>query len=139
MSAKGVFTLAAAFAALGLTGLAACDRQDSPLFADQSTVANAPAIPIQNYVGRWAVNADNCVSHPWTFAKASLAAGDGTVCDIAGAERSPAGFSLPGICRRPDGDLPGRLLLTFAGVDSMTLTGGPYRQPVTLVRCSAQG
>lgn len=138
VSTKSAPTLAVAFAVIALA-VAACDRQDSSLFVEQSTVVKAPAIPVQNYVGRWAVTPANCAAHPWTFDKISLAAGDGTVCQIASAERSPAGYSLPGICKRPDGELPGRLLLTFAGVDSMTLTGGPYKNPVTLVRCSAQG
>lgn len=134
LSVKGAMSMTLSLAAFCIAGVAACGREDSSLYAQ-----DRPAPPLQDYIGRWAVTTDNCVSHPWVFETNRMTAADGTDCDIAKADKTPAGFSLPGICRRPEGELPGRLLLTFADADSVTLTGGFYKQPVTLVRCSAPG
>ena len=133
MSVKGALTFTVTVVSLTIMGLAACSREDKSLYANVRTA------PVQNYVGRWAVTAGECVSHPWVFGDTRLTAGDGTDCDIAKVDKTPAGYSLPGMCRRPEGELPGRLLITFADANSVTLTGGYYKQPVTLVRCAAQG
>lgn len=135
MSVKGALTLTFAVAAASLAGLAACSRQDHSIFVDGGSGLVAKD---QVYVGRWAQTARECAGHPWVFDARRLRAGDGTNCEITRADVTPAGFSLPGICKRPLEALPGRLLVTFADANSVTLTGGFYKQPVTLVRCGAQ-
>lgn len=128
-----------------LIGLQACEKP-STLYADAPqerprtavAVAGAPAA----YIGTWAATAANCGAQSWTLTKEQMQTPDGTVCDIVGADATPAGYSASSMCSGPKLVQPksGRMVLTLTGPgrgNSLSISESPLGGAISLVRCTA--
>jgi len=125
---------------------AACDRPSEP--APASTAQTPPSAPAAaseaaaeaDFVGVWAATPELCGRNDtWRFTPERLATAGGVSCAIEGAARSADGWRLQAVCTA-EGP-PGPADLTLAMVppppsSSMTVSGGPFGTPVTLVRCT---
>jgi hypothetical protein len=131
----------AALSLLVLTAaaLGACDRP-SGLFADRSipiAVQPASADGAPRYVGEWARSTNQC-EHPWVIKARSIQAG-GSDCDFDKVESSSAGYAVAAVCHAPGGLNPVRLIIVTpnqAQISSLTISGGPFTDAVSLERCS---
>jgi hypothetical protein len=62
-----------------------------------------------------------------------------TNCDFSKVDGSTAGYTISAMCRAGAKSTPSRLNLILPDPrqpKSMTLSGGPYKMPVVLERCS---
>ena len=130
----------AAVCALAL--LAACMPKPQGLFAETSPGV-APVAHIEAgappFMGRWSVGVGHCDA-PMVIQAKTLS--DGTThCDFAKVDSSTAGYTISAMCRAGAVGAPGRLNLILPDPrqsGSMTLSGGPFKTPVALERCTAQ-
>ncbi|HEX6866759.1 MAG TPA: hypothetical protein VF122_05970 [Caulobacteraceae bacterium] len=82
-----------------MLALAACDQsapQAKSEPAPQPTVQPTPQPP-DFYVGRWAVETDDCGDRAWTFTASSLAAPDGA-CRFDAVKSVPEGVEIAATC-----------------------------------------
>lgn len=119
------------------------ERGAAPSAASTDAAANAaaattPASAAADFVGVWALQAEQCArNRTWRFTADRLAA-DGVNCAIEGAARAPQGWRLQASCTVQGQPRPAQLDLALDEVPAggMTLSGGPFGQPVSLVRCT---
>ena len=131
-----------ALAAVGL--LCACERQHLPPIgaapaerAPMASVAEAAGTPL--FVGRWAATSTACAAHGWALTAASLKSPSALTCTIAKAEPTPAGYTIYGACTAGKASQLTQLVFTLTGSGasrSLTLSGGPFSEPVALTHCS---
>jgi len=123
--------------------LAACDRRDSIVRAESPpALAAAPRAQAQGqpaFAGDWAVTAAECARHPWRLSVSHVASPAGVDCSIDQLDATLAGYTAHSTCTRDGVATPGRLVLTLgpAGGRTLTVSEGPFREPVSLVRCPA--
>jgi hypothetical protein len=61
-------------------------------------------------------------------------------CAVGTVTPTLAGYTLHSACSSGGADTPGRIVVTMNGgspAQGMTLQGGPFAEPVSLVRCAA--
>ncbi|HEX8232748.1 MAG TPA: hypothetical protein VF559_05320 [Caulobacteraceae bacterium] len=123
--------------------LAACDRRESIVRAESPLEAASPAQAQGQpaFVGAWARTAAECAQRPWRLSSTHLAGPGGVDCSIDQLDASLAGYTAHSACTRGGVATPGRIVLTLgpAGGRTLTLSEGPFREPVSLVRCAAGG
>jgi hypothetical protein len=103
--------------------------------APEQTAAEAAGPPL--FVGRWAASATACDSRVWELTATRLTSPSALSCQLLKAERSSAGYSVNGMCTVGKASQPMRLIFTLTGSGrSLTMTGGPFTEPVALARCS---
>lgn len=123
--------------------LGACDRQDSLMRAESPPALStpAPARGPPTFVGVWASTAAACARQPWRLSPTHIAESGGVDCSIDQLDVTLAGYTAHSICTRAGVSAPGRIVLTMssAGGHSLTLSDGPFREPVSLVRCPGGG
>jgi hypothetical protein len=124
----------------GVAVLGACTPKPQGLFADTSppvSVSNARTGSTPRFVGRWSTGAGLC-RNPMIIRATALH--DGAIhCEFAKIENASAGYSIDAVCHAGRGPEPGRLTLTLPDpthMRSITLAGGPFKNPVALERCS---
>lgn len=123
-----------------LAGLAACDKPQSKLFAEQTvavvaTPASAEAVP--HFVGRWSTADGQCAS-PWVIQARSLQGGD-ISCEFDKVDTSSAGYSVASTCKVEGKLQPVRLSIVLPDPNrstSLTVSGGPFQDAVALQRCT---
>ncbi len=129
---------------LATAGLCACGQNEPPLGAapaerNPPMTAAAPAgKPL--FVGRWAASRAACADHGWEITAASLKSPSALSCEIAKAEPTSAGYTIYATCTVGKAIQPSRLVFTFSGPSgnqALTLTGGPFTEPMALARCPA--
>jgi hypothetical protein len=124
-----------------LAGLAACDKPQSKLFAEQTVAVVAPpasAEGVPHFVGRWAAADGQCAT-PWVFQARSLKGGD-ISCEFDKVDTSSAGYSVASTCKIQGKLQPVRLSIVLPDpnrVSSLTVSGGPFLDAVALQRCPA--
>lgn len=137
-------------AAVALGGLSACDgrsaeertveRTGSAASTTTSDAASAaPTSAAADFVGVWAARSEDCSrNQTWRFTPDRLAAAGGTNCAIEGAARAPQGWRLQASCTSGGVSRPSQLDLVIdaAAGGGMTVAGGPFGGPVSLVRCT---
>ena len=122
-----------------LTLLCACGPREG-LYSDRSIPMIAPAASAEGaprFVGRWAATAAQCAD-PLVFAARSLKS-DAANCEFDKVDSSPAGYALTAVCSSSAGPNPTRLIITtpnLARISLMTVSGGPFRDPAALQRCT---
>ncbi len=130
-------------AALAAAGLAACGRNHEPPLgaapaerAPPPTAAAAAGPPL--FVGHWAVSRKACAERGWDLTPTSLQSPSALSCAFSKAEATSAGYTVYAVCTVGKASQPTRLILTFSGHDqALTLTDGPFTEPVALTRCPA--
>jgi hypothetical protein len=132
-----VFSLAA-FGIVGVLG--ACTPKPQGLFAENSppvSVSKVDGTTAPQFIGRWSTGAKTC-RNPMVIQAKALHDG-ATDCEFAKIDNASAGYSIYAVCHAGKGSQPGRLTLTLPDpthTRSMTLEGGPFKQPVSLERCA---
>ena len=122
--------------------LGACTPKPQGLFAETSPkVVSSPVSEsgAPHYMGRWAMGAGQCDT-PMIIQAKALSDGD-THCEFAKVDGSTAGYTISAMCRAGAANTPSRLNLILPDphqAGSMTLSGGPFKTPVVLNRCTAQ-
>ena len=132
-------------ALLAAAGLCACQREEPPLGAAPAermpALSAATAAGPPTFVGRWAVSRAACNRRSWTLTGASLASPSALSCQLLKAERTSAGYTVYSTCAIGKVSQPMRLIFTLTGSGaerSLTLTGGPFTEPVALTRCPVE-
>ncbi|MEI9963914.1 MAG: hypothetical protein WDM92_03660 [Caulobacteraceae bacterium] len=125
--------------------LAACSGKPEPsLGASIAEMAPSPSLSAAAagqppaFVGVWAASTHACGSKTWTFTVDRLEAPGGLSCSFDRASPSSAGYEVDGICSVGKAVSPTRLDFTLSGaggVRSLTISGGPFAEPVALARC----
>ncbi len=128
--------------ALAAAGLCACQREEPPLGAAPAermpAVSAATAAGPPAFVGRWAVSRGACGERSWTLTAASLASPSALSCQFFKSVRTSAGYTVYSTCAIGKATQPMRLVFTLTGAGAeraLTLSGGPFTEPVALTRC----
>jgi hypothetical protein len=132
--------LALAAAAL----LCACSQKPEPPIGSapaerappMTTGAAATGAPL--FVGRWAASQDACATRGWDLTATSLRSPSALSCELTKARPTPAGYTVYGVCMVGKAAQPTRLIFTLTGPAanrSLTLTGGPFLEPMALAKC----
>lgn len=131
-------------AGLAAAGLCACGRHEPPLGAAPAersppmTSTSPAGQPL--FVGRWAASRAACADRGWEITAAALKSPSALSCEIAKAEPTSAGYTVYATCIVGKATQPSRLVFTFSGPSTnraLTLTGGPFTEPMALARCPA--
>lgn len=140
----GVFTMRRPALALAVMALlAACGQRSLPPIgaspaerAPAQTAAEAAGPPL--FVGRWAASTTACVARGWELTSTSLVSPSALTCRLFKAEPTSAGYTVYSTCMVGKASEPMRLVVTLSGsgkTRSLTLTGGPFVEPVALSHC----
>jgi hypothetical protein len=130
-------------AALVLT-LAACSEQPAEQAqpAQSPPPPTAPAAPLTpqppSYVGRWAVSLAACQNGAWEFTRDRVGTAGEVSCQFDKVTPNPSGYAIEAQCVAQAPPELQSFTLAFTGVgpaETMTITGGPWSGPITLVRC----
>jgi hypothetical protein len=132
-----------AAACLGLTAavLAGCGDRGS-IVREVSPEIPQAARPVDGkpaFVGVWAAARSECGHAAWTMTPQRLQSPATVRCAIGTATPTLAGYTLHSSCSSGGVDMPGRIVVTMNGgspAQGMTLQGGPFTEPVSLVRCA---
>jgi hypothetical protein len=129
---------------LAFAGLAACQREDSGLFASRSIPSALPAEApgeTPRFVGRWATDGAGCgQDEVWVIRAKSLEGAKAVPCAFDRVQATSAGYVVATVCQTDGGPVPGRLTLTLSEYGhgrTMTVAGGPFKDAVALQRCPA--
>lgn len=126
--------------------LCACGEREPPLGSaavaagpppSAAAVAGPPA-----FVGHWAPSPASCDRDGWAFTTAGFETPGELSCSFDRINPTDAGYTAVGVCTVGKAKAPGRLVLTLTGQGpsrSLTLNGGPFIEPMALVRCSDRG
>lgn len=90
------------------------------------------------YVGRWAATAALCADGAWMFEPGRVATAGEVSCDFTTVTPQGAGYQVSAKCLSEGAAEPQTFQLAMAGAGSarsMTVTGGPWAGPITLMRC----
>jgi len=125
--------------------LAACGQRSLPPIgaapaerAPARTAAQIAGPPL--FVGRWAASTAACASKVWDLTPSRLDSPGALTCQFFKTEPTSAGYTVYSTCMVGKASQPMRLVFTLTGVGknrSLTLTGGPFTEPVGLSRCSS--
>jgi hypothetical protein len=124
--------------------LCACSQKPEPPIGSapaerappMTTGAAATGAPL--FVGRWAASRDACATRGWDLTATSLHSPSALNCDLTKARPTGAGYTVYGVCSVGKAAQPTRLIFTLTGPASnrsLTLTGGPFLEPMALARC----
>jgi hypothetical protein len=113
------------------------------------TYASAPAPPPQSapvdgkpaFAGRWAPAASACLHDAWSMTTAGMNTPGELSCAFDRVQPTDAGYTVAAVCAVGKAKAPGRLVLTLSGKGpsrSLTVNGGPFSEPVALVRCPGE-
>ena len=123
--------------------LGACERPLPPIGAAPAERAPALSPAAQagppGFVGRWAASKAACAARGWELTSVSLTSPTALTCELLDAQRTSAGYTVYSTCAVGKASQPVRLVFTLTGAGaarSLTLTGGPFTEPVSLARCS---
>ena len=122
--------------------LAACDGGGSIVRAQSPQISRASGVVDGQpaFVGRWAASAADCGRTAWTMTAARLQSPGALACSVSQVTPTMAGYTAYSGCSTGGADMPGRVVMTLSGGPppaALTLTGGPFAEPVSLVRCPA--
>ena len=123
--------------------LCACSRQAEPPIgaspAERSpSLAAAAAVGPPLFVGRWAASRSACSTHGWELTATSLTSPNALNCELTKARPTSAGYTVYAVCKVGKAAQPTRLVFTLTGPStdrSLTLTGGPFLEPMALAHC----
>jgi hypothetical protein len=129
---------------LAVLAVAACQKSGLPMAKDspeleQPAPSAGGAGKIPAYVGRWAVTPSACDSKAWTVASDQLRSPGPFSCSFTEVTPTLAGYTVLSMCRVGKAAAPGRLVFTMVRLPSgpsLTVSGGPFQEPIGLVRCN---
>ncbi len=137
--ATGVFKMRrwAVLSLLLCATVTACGRGDEPIKANPAYDSPVPAGP-PVFIGRWAPGSAACDSGPWVIGSDGLRSPAGLACTFESIDPSSAGYIVGALCQVGKVMQPTRIVVTVTGrapSQSITMTGGPFAEPVALSRC----
>ena len=128
---------------MGAAVLAACSRHPEPPIGAAPAEREPPQAALAAagpplYVGHWAVSRNVCSEPGWDLTAASLQSPSALSCVFAKVEPTTAGYTVYGACTVGKASQPTRLVFTLTSQGkSLTLSGGPFSEPIALSRCPA--
>lgn len=132
----------AALAIVAALTLAACSEQPAQQAQTPPPATAPPTAPPTpqppSYVGRWAVSLAACQNGAWEFAKDRVGTAGEVSCQFDKVTPNPSGYAIEAQCVAQAPPELQSFTLAFTGVgpaETMTITGGPWSGPITLVRC----
>ena len=99
-----------------------------------TTSAGGPPL----FVGRWAASQAACATRGWELTPTSLKSPSALSCELTKAQPTSAGYTVYAVCTVGKAAQPTRLVFTLSGPSTnrgLTLTGGPFLEPMALARC----
>ncbi len=119
--------------------LSACGSKEPPIGA--SPAERGPAVAVAgppSFVGLWA-SAPAVCARPWVLKADSLQSPSVLACQFVKVEPTSAGYTVWSTCSVGKAAAPTRLVFTLTGEGnrSLTLTGGPFDEPLALGKCDA--
>lgn len=118
---------------------AATASEPAPAAGPAPTTAVTADVPQPApYVGRWAATPELCADGAWMFEPGRVATAGEVSCDFATVTPQGAGYRVGAKCLAEGVAEPETFGLALAGAGAaqrMTVTGGPWTGPVTLMRC----
>lgn len=134
--------LALAWLALGLL-VGACHRKPLPSIGEEAA-ERAPARPASvagqpRFVGRWALNQSGCEGRAWVLTTGGMQSPSVLSCSFDKVNPTDAGYTVYSTCTVGKARAPGRLVFTLTrqgATRSLTMNGGPFTEPMALLRCS---
>ena len=131
------------FALAAMTLLGACEQEHLPPIG-ASPAERAPALSAAavagppGFVGLWAASTTACAAREWALTPTTLTSPSALTCQLFKAERTSAGYTVYSTCTVGKASQPVQLVFTLTGsgaTRSLTMTGGPFTEPVALSRC----
>ena len=124
--------------------LAACGQRSLPPIGAAPAERTPPRSAAElagppQFVGRWAASTTACSGRGWTLTASSLTSPTALTCELFKAERTSAGYVVNSSCKVGKASQPMRLVFTLTGsgaTRSLTMTGGPFTEPMALAQCS---
>jgi hypothetical protein len=133
-----------AVACLGLAaGSAAGCKDRGSIVRKESLQMPQAAKPVDgrpSFIGMWAPARTACGHASWTMTAERLQSPGAVHCAVTTVTPTLAGYTINSACSSGGADTPGRIVVTMNGgqpAQGMTLQGGPFAEPVSLVRCAA--
>ena len=133
---------ALALAGLGMAALTAgCGPSEPPIGANPKAYQSAvPTGPLA-FVGRWGGGSSRCARDVWVIGSDGLRSPSALACSFESIEPTSAGYIVGGMCQVGKAVQPTRLVFTISGPpgdQDLTVTGGPFNEPLALERCPNQ-
>ncbi|HVI33395.1 hypothetical protein [Phenylobacterium sp.] len=103
-----------------------------------TTAVTADVAQPAAYVGRWAATPALCAEGAWMFEPGRVATAGEVSCDFTTVTPQAAGYQVGAKCLAEGTAEPQTFQLALAGAGAaqrMTVTGGPWSGPITLMRC----
>lgn len=138
LRALGLLLLPAALVACSEPAAPPSQAAPAPAPAPTPPAAPAPTTAQPSYVGRWAVSLAACQAGGWEFTKDSVGTAGEVSCQFDKVTPRAGGYAIDAQCTAQAPPELRSFTLAFAGVgpaETMTVAGGPWDGPVTLVRC----
>jgi hypothetical protein len=132
----GAVALAAGCHGKTLPAVGAATAPAAPAGRAPQSPASADGAPA--FVGRWAVTAATCSRQAWVLTADTLSSPSVLSCSFQGVEPTDAGYMVDSQCMVGKARAAGRLVFRLTGRGqnrALTLSGGPFSEPMALVRC----
>lgn len=136
MEGQRIMGVAAIVAGLALGACAREEAAEGPP-APTTMPADGPA-ERASYIGRWAATPELCSDGAWAFEEARVVTAGEVACDFQEVTPIATGYEVSATCWAEGPPQAGTFMLTLtdpAPPQTMSVTGGPWAGPVTLVRC----
>lgn len=123
--------------------LAGCGNNKIPPIG-AAPAEKAPAITAASmagpptFVGRWASSKAACAKRAWVFGAGGLQSPGALSCQFAHIDAASAGYTVSSLCSVGKAQSPTRLVITLTGkgaTRSLTISSGPFTEPVPLAWC----
>ncbi len=112
----------------------------APASVDTTPTPVAASGPAR-FIGRWAAAPTACGHEAWQIGAQQLRSPTTLACSLETVHATDAGYTVDGMCTVGKAVAPSSLVFTMSGADrrgGLTISGGPFDEPVGLVRCPEQ-
>ncbi|WP_041373506.1 hypothetical protein [Phenylobacterium zucineum] len=129
-----------------LLALGACERAAGPpettAVVEDAEPAAAPgaepAFRPASFVGRWAAEPGLCADGAWLFRTDGVSTAGEVSCAFRSVTATASGYRIDATCAAEGEETSSEITLAMtdpAPPQSMTVSGGPWAGPITLMRC----
>ncbi len=118
--------------------VAACGPSEPPIGANPKAYDSAAPAGPPAFIGRWGAESKGCDRDIWLIGSDGLRSPSELSCTFESIDTTSAGYIVSAMCRVGKAVQPSRIVFTMTGpaaAQSLTMTGGPFAEPVALSRC----
>ena len=118
--------------------LTACGPSEPPIGSNPKAYDSAAPAGPPAFIGRWGLETHGCDRDIWLIGSDGLRSPGGLACGFESIDSTSAGYIVGAMCRIGKAVQPTRIVFTITGpvtAQSLTMTGGPFAEPVALSRC----